>query len=104
MKKPSKKNFDGAERMQQVAAKIIEAMKNVAVDIVAKELPEAEDPHNEARQVGALVTAITGLYADMLETTVASDGPAEARLVADMLRTLVAEPLQRVAKLADRKD
>lgn len=91
---------DGGEMMFDAAQKAANEAKDLMVKIMEKELPEGDDPHNAGRQVGALITAATMVYAKMLETCIKCGGKAEAVVVCGLVQTLLASPLGEVAQMA----
>jgi len=91
---------EGAVVMRAAAAKAVNAAKAVMLDEIQRALPEDANPRNGGRQIGAMITACTMLYADMLDTFSEHGGKGEATLIAGMLKTLVEGPLLAVAKVA----
>lgn len=109
MTSAKKKIEDGATAMRQAAELAVERAKDAMLHSLEVSLPEDASPKNPQRQLGALITAATGLYADMLTTIItmhdkygdAGNGKAEATLAVGCVKKLVAEPLMKVGEIAD---
>lgn len=91
---------EGAMVMKGAADKAAQVAKDVMIREIEKALPEDANPRNAARQVGAMITACSIIYADMLDTFVKHGGKVEAVLIAGMVKTMIAEHLVAVAKNA----
>lgn len=106
--KPKRDANEGSDIMKRAAAKGSTAAKEALVASVEESIPAPEGESVAAhRQLGAIITAATGIYADMLYTIVDTykANPALAKhqavLAAGILQDLVAQPLLDVGAIAD---
>jgi hypothetical protein len=90
---------EAAVAMREAAERGAAAGKRSMIAEVERVLPD-NDPKNAARQIGAMITAVSMMYGDMLKACVNSEEQVQAVLVAGMLHNYIAEPLAKLAEIA----
>jgi hypothetical protein len=90
---------EAAVAMREVAERASTLAKAVMMAEVERLLPD-DDPKNEARQVGAMITACSMMYGDMLKACVNDGSKVQAILVAGMLKNFCADGLAKLARIA----
>ena len=85
-----------ATAMRVAASDAAAAGKQAMVKVAEEAFPE-ECKTGGHRQIGAMITAASIIYADMVKACVNSGSKREAALVAGMLETMIAEPLKELA-------
>lgn len=93
----------GAIAMRAAAEKAVDAAKATLLREIEQALPEDANPRNASRQVGAMITACSMIYADMLGTFVKHGGKGEAVLIAGLLQNMIAEHLVAIGHKLDRQ-
>lgn len=90
---------DGANLMRETAQLACEAAHKAMIEVIDREIPDT-DNLNGHRQIGAIITACSMLYGFMLDTCGQHPDKQQARLIAGMLKMFAAEPLRRIAAIA----
>jgi hypothetical protein len=97
-----------AEEIQKASLEGLVAAKDAMIEAIEKALPEDDRDGEGYDHFGALITATTMIYADMLRSVVelhsGYDCKKQASLIVGLTKSVLAEPLMKVARIADGID